>query len=58
MSDLADIAHCVASTDITKQNASEYLLACMHDLQDILQCSKVKALVIDTFGNRIESLLK
>lgn len=58
MSDLADIAHCVATTDIRRENASEYLLACMHDLQDILQRSKHKALVIDTFGSRIERLLK
>ncbi|KAK9163160.1 hypothetical protein Syun_004062 [Stephania yunnanensis] len=29
----------------------------MHDLQDILRQSKLKALVIDTFGNRVENLL-
>ncbi|KAG9440943.1 hypothetical protein H6P81_021108 [Aristolochia fimbriata] len=58
MTDLVDIAHCVANTDLTKEGSSEYLLACMHDLQDILLHSKVKALVIDTFGGRIESLIR
>ncbi|XP_043713564.1 probable serine/threonine protein kinase IRE4 [Telopea speciosissima] len=56
--DLADISRCVASTDLAKEGASEYLLACMEDLQDILQHSKVKALVIDTFGSRIENLIR
>ncbi|RWR72347.1 putative serine/threonine protein kinase IRE4 isoform X1 [Cinnamomum micranthum f. kanehirae] len=58
MSDLAEIARDAASTDIATENASEDLLACMHNLQDILQLSKLKALVIDTFGSRIASLVK
>ncbi|OVA18675.1 Protein kinase domain [Macleaya cordata] len=58
MTELADIAHCIANTDLTKEGASEYLLECMHDLKDILQDSKLKALVIDTFGSRIENLLR
>ncbi|XP_042492106.1 probable serine/threonine protein kinase IRE4 [Macadamia integrifolia] len=58
MTELADISRCVASTDLAKEGASEYLLACMEDLQDILQHSKVKALVIDTFGSRIEKLIR
>ncbi|KAK6939443.1 Protein kinase domain [Dillenia turbinata] len=58
MMDLADIAQCVASTDISKEGCHEYLLACMQDLQDVLQHSRLKALVIDTFGGRIENLLR
>ncbi|XP_077224129.1 protein kinase superfamily protein [Tasmannia lanceolata] len=58
MTELADIARRVASTDLTKEGASEYLLPCMHDLHDILQHSKPKALVIDTFGGRILNLLR
>ncbi|KAK6938801.1 Protein kinase domain [Dillenia turbinata] len=58
MTDLADIAHCVASTDISKEGCHEYLLACMQDLRDVLQHSRLKALVIDTFGGRIENLLR
>lgn len=57
MIELADIARCVADTDFSKEG-SEFLLACMHDLQDVLQHSKLKALVIDTFGSRIEKLLR
>ncbi|XP_057973049.1 probable serine/threonine protein kinase IRE4 isoform X2 [Malania oleifera] len=58
MADLADIARCVAGTDVSKEGSLEFLLACMQDLQDILQNSKLKALVIDTFGGRIENLLR
>ncbi|CAL1355901.1 unnamed protein product [Linum trigynum] len=58
MADLADIARCVASTDVTKDPSCEFLLACLHDLQSVLQRSKLKALVIDTFGGRIEKLLR
>lgn len=58
MSDLADIARCVASTDVSEEGSIEFLLACMQDLQEVLQHSKLKALVIDTFGGRIENLLR
>uniref|UniRef100_A0A2P2JRE8 non-specific serine/threonine protein kinase n=1 Tax=Rhizophora mucronata TaxID=61149 RepID=A0A2P2JRE8_RHIMU len=58
MIDLADIARCVARTDLSKEGAYEFLLACLQDLQDVLQQSKVKALVIDTFGGRIDQLLR
>ncbi|KAG7941678.1 hypothetical protein I3843_16G056600 [Carya illinoinensis] len=57
MIDLADIARCVAGTDLSKEGSYEFLLACTHDLQDVLRDSKLKALVIDTFGGRIEKLL-
>ncbi|KAF2324543.1 hypothetical protein GH714_015151 [Hevea brasiliensis] len=58
MIDLADIARCVASTNLSKEGSYEFLLACMQDLQDVLHNSKLKALVIDTFGGRIEKLLR
>ncbi|KAG8654675.1 hypothetical protein MANES_05G161800v8 [Manihot esculenta] len=58
MIDLADIARCVAGTDLSKEGSYEFLLACMQDLQDVLQNSKLRALVIDTFGGRIEKLLR
>lgn len=56
--DLSDIARSVASTDISEEGCHEFLIACMQDLQEILQCSKLKALVVDTFGGRIENLLR
>lgn len=58
MTDLADIARCVEGTDLTKEGSCDFLLACMEDLQDILQNTKLKALVVDTFGGRIENLLR
>ncbi|XP_027091413.2 probable serine/threonine protein kinase IRE4 isoform X1 [Coffea arabica] len=58
MADLADIARCVAGTDLSDEGSNEFLLACMEDLQDVLQQSKLRALVVDTFGGRIENLLR
>lgn len=58
MIDLADIARCVSEIDLSKEGSHEFLLACMQDLQDVLLDSKLKALVIDTFGGRIEKLLR
>ncbi|KAH9758651.1 putative serine/threonine protein kinase IRE4 [Citrus sinensis] len=60
MIELADIARCVADTDFSKEG-SEFLLACMHDLQDVLQHSKLKALVLKKLDmirkNDIERIL-
>jgi hypothetical protein len=58
MKDLVDIARCVADTDISEEGSYEYLLACMQELQDVLRHSKLKAFVIDTFGGRLENLLR
>lgn len=58
MIELADIARCVADADQTKEASCEFLLACLQDLQDVLQHSELQALVIDTFGSRIEKLLR
>ncbi|ESQ30953.1 hypothetical protein EUTSA_v10011200mg [Eutrema salsugineum] len=57
MMDLSDIARCGASTDLSKEGSCDNLLACMQDIQAVLKQSKLKALVIDTFGGRIEKLL-
>ena len=58
MVDLSEIVRCVAGTDLSKEGSHEFLLACMQDLQDVLRHSKLKALVIDTFGGRIEKFLR
>ncbi|CAI9284193.1 unnamed protein product [Lactuca saligna] len=58
MTDLRDIAHSAAETDLMEESSHEALLTCMEDLQDVLQHSKLKALVIDTFGHRIEKLIR
>ncbi|WCJ35156.1 Protein kinase superfamily protein [Euphorbia peplus] len=58
MIDLADIARCVSNTDVSRKESEDFLVACMQDLQDVLRHSKLKALVIDTFGGRIENLIR
>jgi hypothetical protein len=58
MVDLVDIARCVAGSDLSEEGSYDFLLACMQDLQDVLCNSKLKALIIDTFGGRIEKLLR
>ncbi|XP_022038790.1 probable serine/threonine protein kinase IRE4 isoform X1 [Helianthus annuus] len=58
MTDLRDIARVAADTDLMSEKSNEILLNCMEDLQDVLQQSKLKALVIDTFGHRIEKLIR
>ncbi|KAM7258107.1 hypothetical protein ACFE04_013848 [Oxalis oulophora] len=58
MIDLADIARCVSGSDPSKEGSYDFLLACMQDLQDIQKQVKLKGLVIDTFGGRIEKLLQ
>ncbi|CAN6450599.1 unnamed protein product [Victoria cruziana] len=57
MCTLACIANRMASVDMTKEVAADCLVA-IREVQDILQCSHLKALVIDTFGSRIESILR
>eukprot|EP00252_Welwitschia_mirabilis_P013012 TRINITY_DN2875_c0_g1_i1.p1 TRINITY_DN2875_c0_g1~~TRINITY_DN2875_c0_g1_i1.p1 ORF type:complete len:1348 (-),score=299.53 TRINITY_DN2875_c0_g1_i1:796-4839(-) len=58
INELVDIARCVAGTNPSKKIASDYLLSCLEDLQDVCQNSKVQALTVDTFGKRIERLLR
>ncbi|KAL8216109.1 hypothetical protein R6Q57_022946 [Mikania cordata] len=58
MTDLRNIACLAADTDLMVEKSNEILLSCMEDLQDVLQHSKFKALVIDTFGHRIEKLIR
>eukprot|EP01018_Ginkgo_biloba_P039645 Gb_35443 [translate_table: standard] len=58
INELADIACCVANTNADDEGALEYLISCLQDLQDVVQHSKAKALTVDTFGKRIEKLLR
>lgn len=58
MTDLRDIARSAAESDLNEESSHEVLLTCIEDLQDVLQQSKFKALVIDTFGHRIEKLVR
>ncbi|KAJ4819598.1 hypothetical protein LUZ62_032164 [Rhynchospora pubera] len=55
---LAFVTRRVANLDCASEAASETVLACLHELLDIVQQNQIKALVIDTFGCRIKKLLK
>ncbi|KAL2623947.1 hypothetical protein R1flu_008192 [Riccia fluitans] len=58
MSELVDIARCVANSNPADHYSVEYLYSCMQDLTEVLQQNKVLALTVDTFGKRIEKLLR
>ncbi|KAJ7522875.1 hypothetical protein O6H91_18G030100 [Diphasiastrum complanatum] len=58
INELADIARCVANKNVSEGDALDYLISCMQDLQDVLQHRKVEARTVDTFGKRIEKLLR
>lgn len=58
MSDLAEIARGVASASLSDKKTSELLNGYLDDLNNLLQRSKLKALVVDTFGSRIGNLLR
>lgn len=56
--DLLDIAQSIARINTNDYSSLEYLLSCLEDLQDVVQDRKVDALVVETFGRRIEKLLR
>jgi serine/threonine protein kinase len=58
INELVDIARCVATANSNDERALEYLVSCLEDLRDVLQHCKAEALTVDTFGRRIERLLR
>lgn len=58
MSDLAEIARAAASASVFDKKTSILLNSYLDDLNNLLQRSKLKALVVDTFGSRIGNLLR
>ncbi|GAA0144221.1 non-receptor serine/threonine protein kinase [Lithospermum erythrorhizon] len=55
---LLDISRLVASANTQDYNTLEYLLERLDDLKYAIQDRKVDALVVETFGRRIEKLLQ
>ena len=53
---LAEIARRTEEIDFKMEGALEISDACMHHLESILYHSKVKALIVDTFGTRLRNL--
>lgn len=58
MNELADIARCVASTPMDDERSSPFLLTCLEDLRVVIDRRKFDALTVETFGTRIEKLIR
>ncbi|XP_022842864.1 probable serine/threonine protein kinase IREH1 [Olea europaea var. sylvestris] len=58
MNELADIARCVANTPLDHDKALSYLLSCLEDLKVVVDRRKFDALTVETFGARIEKLIR
>ncbi|CAI9113709.1 OLC1v1014362C1 [Oldenlandia corymbosa var. corymbosa] len=58
MNELADIARCVANTPLEDDRALQYLLTCLEDLRVVVDRRKLDALTVETFGARIEKLIR
>ncbi|XP_030532914.1 probable serine/threonine protein kinase IRE [Rhodamnia argentea] len=55
---LLDIARSVANVNTLEYSTLEYMLERLEDLKYVIQDRKVDALVLETFGRRIEKLLQ
>ncbi|KAL2539409.1 putative serine/threonine protein kinase IREH1 [Abeliophyllum distichum] len=58
MNELADIARCVANTPLDDDRSLSYLLSCLEDLKVVTDRRKFDALTVETFGARIEKLIR
>ncbi|KAK6123746.1 hypothetical protein DH2020_042509 [Rehmannia glutinosa] len=58
MNELADIARCVANTPLDDDRSLHYLLSCLEDLKVVVDRRKFDSLTVDTFGARIEKLIR
>ncbi len=58
INELSDIARCIANMNAGDEKALEYMRTCMEDLKDVQHHNKVQALMVDTFGKRIDKLCR
>nr|XP_011464482.1 PREDICTED: probable serine/threonine protein kinase IREH1 [Fragaria vesca subsp. vesca] len=58
MNELSDIARCVANTPLEDDRSNPYLLSCLEDLRVVIERRKFDALTVETFGARIEKLIR
>ncbi|XP_077214183.1 putative serine/threonine protein kinase IRE [Tasmannia lanceolata] len=56
--DLLNIARYIASVNTNDKGSLRYLLSSLEVLQNVVQDRKVDALIVETFGRRIEKLLR
>lgn len=57
MNELADIARCVSNAPLDDRSLS-YLLSCLEDLRVVIDRRKLDARTVETFGARIEKLIR
>lgn len=55
---LVEIARAVANANSCDESAFQYIVDCVEDLRCVIQNRKEDALIVDTFGRRIEKLLQ
>ncbi|XP_048329871.2 probable serine/threonine protein kinase IREH1 isoform X4 [Ziziphus jujuba] len=58
MNELADIARCVANTAMDDHRSNQYLLSCLEDLRIVIDRRKFDSLTVETFGARIEKMIR
>ncbi|XP_010500381.1 PREDICTED: probable serine/threonine protein kinase IRE3 isoform X2 [Camelina sativa] len=58
MSELADIARCASNAIPVDDQSIQLLLSCLEDLRVVIEHRKFDALIIETFGTRIEKLIR
>ncbi|XP_042757644.1 probable serine/threonine protein kinase IREH1 [Lactuca sativa] len=58
MNELADIARCAGNTPLDDDRSLSYLLMCLDDLRVVIDRRKFDALTVETFGARIENLIR
>ncbi|KAI3757087.1 hypothetical protein L6452_04620 [Arctium lappa] len=58
MNELADIARCAGNTPLDDDRSLSYLLTCLDDLRVVTDRRKFDALTVETFGARIEKLIR
>ncbi|KAK9115140.1 hypothetical protein Syun_021937 [Stephania yunnanensis] len=58
MNELVDIARCVANTPTDDDRAVNYLVTCLEDLRVVVDRRKFDAVTVETFGTRIEKLIR
>ncbi|XP_024969374.1 probable serine/threonine protein kinase IREH1 isoform X3 [Cynara cardunculus var. scolymus] len=58
MNELADIAKCAGNTPLDDDRSLSYLLTCLDDLRVVIDRRKFDALTVETFGARIEKLIR
>ncbi|KAJ8753669.1 hypothetical protein K2173_026345 [Erythroxylum novogranatense] len=58
INELADIARCLANAPLDDDRSGPYLLSCLEDLRVVVERRKFDALTVETFGARIEKLIR